>query len=73
MIDKNTCKDNGVIVEELELDKLKSIESYDVIFFVALPVKRFERKMSRLFQYLLADIDVSLRSQYVQKLKGNMI
>ena len=73
MINITTCKYHGMEINEVMIDKLQAISSYDVIYYVSLPVKRFERRMSRSFQYLIGDIDVSLRSQYIQQLISKCI
>ena len=73
MVSSESCASYGMLIEDFESDKLKLYQSYDVIFFVALPVKRTERKMLRLYQYLIVDIDVSLRSEYIKKLTGTCV
>ena len=73
MITFKNCKDNGMLIDSLEIEELRKYQTHDIIFFVAMPVKQSAREMSRLFQYLIGDIDVSLRSDYIRKLQGNLI
>ena len=72
MISMNSCGERGMLIDHIDTDKLKKYQSYDVIFFVAMPVKRSERKMSRLYQYIIADIHIGLRSDYAKQLKGTI-
>ncbi len=73
MITIDNCEEYGLLISQLDNDKLTSYQTYDVIYFVAIPVKRTKREMSRLFQYLIVDIDVSLKSNYIKQLKGIII
>lgn len=66
MISSTTCSDHGQMVE-ISPQGL-TYDSRDVIFFVTLPIKRTERKMSRLYQYMIVDMDLSFKSEYVKKL-----
>ncbi len=72
MISLKTCGDRGMLIDHIDTENLKKYQSYDVIFFVAMPMKQSERKMSRLYQYIIADIHIALRSNYVKQLTGTI-
>lgn len=70
MISSTTCPDYGQIVDTYFSDI--RYDSQDIIFFATLPIKRSERKMSRLYQYMIVDIDLSFKSDYIKRLKSEL-
>lgn len=69
-INTDSCESNGgQLLSENYRDTAPSDRGRH-LYYLTVPVKRTHRIMSRWYQYLLADLNVVLKHDYIKKMKG---
>ena len=69
-INTDTCESNGGQLLSEDYKEIVPNDRGRHLYYLTIPVKRTHRVMSRWYQYLLADLNIVLKHDYIKRMKG---